>query len=204
VRDPYEDERLADNGDVRFAVATSRSMSVVGRWLAVGIVGSLLFGSLMKVLTDSADLAIGACAVTLLAGFAKTAIEHRRAQRAIVAEEMNRLAHLPFEVRGFFENLALPPRSSCWVRVRLELPEEAPLPDAVSLGKLLERVSGRAVKRWDTFVQFDGPELDCSQNDGPDTNLALYTWQSKLLSEVLLPTHADHPLRTVELSRKSS
>ncbi len=149
----------------------------------------------------SVDLTIGAGALTLLGTFAGMVRAHGVAERKIVEARMHSLARRPFATEGFFENLAASPKSTCRVRVRVAFATGGALPETALMHDLLGLVGASEVDRASRTIDFESGELDCSQNDGPDTNRALYLWQEQMIAEVVEPLHDAHPLERVTLSR---
>jgi hypothetical protein len=192
---------LAENNDVRFAVGAGVPLGPMLLWLLGGIGSSFAAAWLAHLVTGSVDASLGLGVLALAGGFAGAYLAHRKAQTAMVEAEMQRVARLPFPVVGFFETLASSPSSSCQVRVRLRFADDPALPETSLVHDLLGLVKATEVERGETWIEIQSAELDCSQNDGPDTNRAVYGWQAQLVSQVLQPLHEAHPLRRVEISR---
>jgi hypothetical protein len=187
---------VLDGGNVRFAVAGGQQgtrsvmLSLVG-----GMVLSLVVGYVASLVTGSADLSITATVLVLGAGFVRAFRESRRAQQTLVDAEAIRIASLPFRLHGYFAVLAVEPSSTCTIRMRIAFAGDDDPPE-----ELDAELDADKVKREGRVITVTSEEIDCSQDDGPHTNRALYLWESAALAGRLIPLHARHALADVKLT----
>jgi hypothetical protein len=118
----------------------------------------------------------------------------------VVDRERAFLASLPFGVDGYFEAIGVSPSSSCTLVVLLHFRDDAIDENTArdvggAIDAELAAVTGDA-------VSFKGPDLDCSVNDGDDTNGPVLAYMRRALREVALPIHAANPLRQVSFRRQ--
>lgn len=193
--------RLADNGHVRYAVAPTEGTHFVFLWLGGGMALSLALAAGCNAIVSSVDLALTMGVLGLGVGFGGMWRAIRKARRSAVIAEMERIAALPFAVRGYFATLAHEPSSSCQVRMHIELRHETELPGAEELACLLRRAGVKEIERTEHGIIVESSEIDCSQDDGPDTNRAVHTWQTNALGVLLTPLHAASGIAIVKMTR---
>ncbi len=138
-------------------------------------------------------------ALALAVGIGLGVLVYRALARAAERSERAWIASLPFDVHGYFEVLTVEPSSSADLVVAITFVAEKPDPNqladaAAALSFVPDEKRGKA-------VVFRRDDIDCSQNDGPDTNSPLLAAMRHVIDDLLVPMHVSHRVEKVKFER---
>jgi hypothetical protein len=141
---------------------------------------------------------VAAFALSITAGL--VFIRLRALGRRVVERERAFLAALPFTVDGYFDVIGVSPSSLCTLTVQLHFRDGAiDESTARDIGGVIDAELDAVTRQ---VVCFKSPSLDCTVNDGDDTNAPVLAYMRRALRELALPVHADNPLRAIRFHRQ--